>query len=759
MNTALKLVVDKGFSVIPLHPNQKTPLTQHGSKDASNEADIVAGWAAEHPSANIGIATGAQYGLMVLDIDKKKGVNGWDSLAELVEEHGELPETLSTKTPTGGGHFYFRIGVDQDIRNGTKLRPGIDCRGAGGYVVAPPSAIDGVPYEWVNEGTPVADAPAWLITLVTTPKKSAATPVKGGTSGIGEGGRNDALMRRAVGLLHLNYTAEQLDDTLQSINVRECDPPLPANEVADIARKVAANYGHQIQRRSDHRYHLTDAGNATRFSDMEGHHLRYCAKVNVYYFYNGRYWEPVPETFVYARARGVAAQIHREAAETLDDDQRNRLVKFALQSEGVRSIDAMVKLLKSEQRLAVNITDFDAHNMIFPAANGDIDLTTGQLLPADPARMITTVSKVIYDPEAKCPLWERFIDQIFGGDAELIAYIKRMIGYCLTGMTSEQCIFFFYGGGRNGKSTFINLIQALLSSMAATASSDLLMERRGEISAGQQSELARLFGKRLAAMNEIEDRQSLSDRTVKMLTGGDAVTAKFMHKDIFEFQPRFKILMASNHKPTVRGTDLGMWRRMRLVPFLFTVPADLVDRNLEAKLRTELSGILNWAIEGCLEWQRLGKLDEPKVISSATDEYREDMDIIGRWLTEHFELDANHFERFDAMYKFFEAWSTEEYKVAYSKRRLSQALHEKGFIPGARSGRVYYGLRAKGKIELDQYGKFMGFKYPPAEPKKPAFERMVALRAAFAKVKIDEPCLADEFYEFNDGVVPPGTSW
>ncbi|WP_059411229.1 DNA primase family protein [Cupriavidus basilensis] len=211
-------------------------------------------------------------------------------------------------------------------------------------------------------------------------------------------------------------------------------------------------------------------------------------------------------------------------------------------------------------------------------------------------------------------------------------------------------------------------------------------------------------------MSEVEDGQHFSDKTVKSYTGGDAITARHLYKDTFEFVPRFKIWLASNYKPTVKGTDTGVWRRMKLIPFTVTVPADQRDKHLEEKLRAELPGILNWALAGCIEWQSVG-LNDPMVIADAVQEYRDDMDVVGTWLRDHCIFDPDAEMRFDTAYKFFKAWSEENYNFAYSKKRFGQHLGAtSGLTAISKPQRFYKGVRLNGDVILDEHTeKFLRF--------------------------------------------------
>jgi len=259
----------------------------------------------------------------------------------------------------------------------------------------------------------------------------------------------------------------------------------------------------------------------------------------------------------------------------------------------------------------------------------ELQLKTGKLQAAKPEDLITRHSPALFDAAATCPLFLKFLDQVTGNAKPLITYLQRVIGYSLTGNTEEQCLFFLYGSGANGKSTFLNVITELLGpDLASQTPPETLMARKNS---GSTNDIARLTGVRVVIANEIEDGSLLAESLVKQMTGGEILTGRLLYKEFIEFLPKFKPFIAGNHKPTIRGRDHGIWRRIRLIPFEVTIPEKQKDKHLQGKLRAELPGILNWAIEGCLAWQKSG-LAQPKLVTDAVNTYREEMDLIGQWV-------------------------------------------------------------------------------------------------------------------------------
>lgn len=277
----------------------------------------------------------------------------------------------------------------------------------------------------------------------------------------------------------------------------------------------------------------------------------------------------------------------------------------------------MVVVSLSRPDLAILPATLDAHTWWLNVDNGTLDLRNGTLRPHERRDYLTQLCPVAYDPAAKCPTWLQFLETILGRDGDLVVYVQRLVGYCLTGSTREHVLPFLYGVGANGKSTFIGTLLAMLGSdYAIKAPSDLLLAKQDT----HPTERADLFGKRLVACVEVEDGRRLAESLVKELTGGDRVRARRMREDFWEFPATHKIWLAANHKPTVRGIDLGIWRRIKLLPFTVVIPDDQQDKDLPVKLLDELPGILAWAVEGCRQWLVDG-LREPACVRSATGDY------------------------------------------------------------------------------------------------------------------------------------------
>lgn len=372
----------------------------------------------------------------------------------------------------------------------------------------------------------------------------------------------------------------------------------------------------------------TDIANAARLAKRHGLSIHYTAAAGWLIWTGCRWCEDPKNVRIQALAKETALAIFDEIKDATD---RDAMMKHAKRSQAKTSIEAMIALARSEPGTLAEITDFDTDVMLFNVSNGTIDLRTGALRPHRREDLITRISPIEFNPQAECERWDAFLWQVLGKDEDLYRYARRLVGYLLTGKTSEQVLHFLYGLGANGKSVFCEILEALLGEYAIVVSPELVMVRRHS---GIPNDIARLRGVRAAFMNETTQGAKFDEAKLKDLTGGDTLTGRFLHQEFFDFPPTHKIVIRGNHKPVIAGTDDGIWRRLRLIPFLVSIPPDEQDHQLIDKLRAELPGILKWAIDGCLEWQQEG-LKPPQVIVDAVKEYRDESDTLGRFITEH----------------------------------------------------------------------------------------------------------------------------
>jgi putative DNA primase/helicase len=359
-----------------------------------------------------------------------------------------------------------------------------------------------------------------------------------------------------------------------------------------------------------------------------------------------------------------------------DDDQRKRLRTWATKSESRAGRENLISLARAE--LAAAPEDFDRDQWALNVRNGTIDLRTGELRPHRREDFITKLAPVTYDATATAPLWEAFLAKVMSSNDALIGYLQRIIGYALTGVTSEHVLVFSYGTGDNGKSVFHQAIAQMLGDYASKAPRGLLYESKSE---RHPTELADLFNARLVLCPEVKRGQRFDEALVKDLVGEDKVKARRMHQDFWEFAPTHKLFVCGNHKPVIQGTDHGIWRRIRLIPWSVTISAAEKDRSLLGKLEKEFPGILAWAVRGCLAWQRDG-LGEPPEVNAATEVYREESNPLAEFFESRctFEADAKISRR--ALRVAYEAWAKEIGAEPLGAKRFSENLRARGVVDG-----------------------------------------------------------------------------
>lgn len=440
-------------------------------------------------------------------------------------------------------------------------------------------------------------------------------------------------------------------------------------------------------------FNNTDLGNAKRLVQVQGKDMRFCHPWGTWMVWDGKRWSNDDTGAAERKAKDTIMSLYDIASKSEDFTIRESLTKHALKSESAARISSMLSLTRSEPGIPVLPDDIDRDPWLFNCANGTLNLKTGQLEPHNRANFITKTSSIEYDPKAPYLKWQEFLYTIMDGNRELVQFLKRAIGYSMTARTTEHVIFFLYGNGANGKSTFIEAIRSVLGDYSQQMPTDSLMAKdRGN---GIPNDIARLKGARFVACSETEEGRRLSEVQVKQLTGGDTISARFLHGEFFDFRPTHKLFVTTNHKPIIRGTDDGIWRRIRLVPFAVTIPEANRDPLLLQKLREESAGILAWAVQGCLEWQKNG-LGLPSEVKQATDEYRREMDALGDFLKDCCEEISMYTVPASDLYKAYQDWCESGGEFCYSQRKFGAALTERGFDRkryGA--GMIYNGLKLK----------------------------------------------------------------
>ena len=438
---------------------------------------------------------------------------------------------------------------------------------------------------------------------------------------------------------------------------------------------------------------FTDITNRDYFLKAYGDVIRYCITWNKFLYWNNTNWQVDNRGRVEEKVVDFIHQMYRGLRVINDRTLEAAFEKHLIKSESFRRLQAIIGLLKMCKDIKAEDWELDSDIYLFNIEGLTLNLKTGKAREPNIKDLITKKSRFIYDKNADCPIWKMFINQIFNQDKDLIHFIQKAMGYSLSGDVGEQCLFILWGTGANGKSTFLNVLHYLFGDYACSTMIETFMKKNSE----QSNDLARLKGARLVTTSEIEQGKPLSESLIKQITGGDEITARFLYGEYFSFKPTFKIFMATNHKPKVRGADNGIWRRIKMIPFTVTIPAEQRDKSLTEKLIAENSGILNWLIQGYAMWRKEG-LQEPDAIRDANEEYRMDMDIVGTFVNDCFNFDASLKIRLHTkqLYDTYLKWCNRNNERIMSQKWLGLRMQEKGFKRIIGNGqRMWLGLYIK----------------------------------------------------------------
>ncbi len=419
---------------------------------------------------------------------------------------------------------------------------------------------------------------------------------------------------------------------------------------------------------------------ARRFTEQYGEDLKYVDLFGRWYCYDGVRWQADETLLVPDHIRTLVRGCAKEILDT------NGKPSLAATIGSAKKVSAIERLARADRQHASKTTDWDSDQWLLNTPDGTVDLRTGQLRPHDRRDLITKVTAV--GPGGTCPMWLTFLDRIFNGDRNLIAYIRRMLGYSLTGSIQEHALFFCHGTGGNGKSVLLGTLHKILADYSVVAPMSTFAATQHE---RHPTELAMLRGARLVTAQETEDGQQWAEAKIKALTGGDPVDARFMRQDFFTFVPTFKLVIAGNHKPSLRNVDEAIRRRLNLIPFNVTIPANERDLQLADKLKEEWPGILAWVIEGCLEWRRIG-LAPPDAVVEATENYLIEEDAIGRFIAERCELHPSFEQERLALYAEWKKFAEASGEQMITEKAFSQKLANHGFKKGhhSRTRRVVF---------------------------------------------------------------------
>jgi len=666
-----------GLEVIPLKPSAKVPAEKGWQQKHIKTAGKLKACFLAHPGANYGVTTGG--GLDVIDID---GKNGKRALEKLERKYGPLPKTVTVITPGGGLHLYFYARGAEIGNSAGKLGTNIDVRGSGGFAVCAGSIHpNGGVYRYAKGKAPgevdIAPLPAWVVKKLKTTKLTGSAPVVVLTDK--QTARGKKYAERALELEAQrvrNAPAHQRNDTLNRAAFRigqfqahgvlaggkviaelgeaasACG--LAASEITStIESGIAAGRKQPralpVTMKSDKKSPIvddtpktkggkltavlarlgeTDAHNAERFIKRHAHRVLWTPGLG-WLVYDDHRWVPDTHNKRLKLATKAMKAIKEEAPLLSGGREKEQRIEFSDQSLNKGAIDRMLALAQPD--VAVDDSKLDSDPYLLNVRNGTVDLRTGSLEKHDPADLITRICWVSYKRKAECTRFKRFLRYACDGNKDMAKFLKKAVGYTLTGSVTEQVLFFIYGPHSTGKSTFVNLIRNILGDFGIHTPTKTLLVKQYDNDI--PVDIARMKGARMVTALENNPNQQLDEAKIKGMTGGDKLTARFMRQNLFEFDPEFKLWIAINDLPRVRATDDAIWRRIIVLPFKSQVIGDAVNKNLPDKLRKEASGILAWAVRGALLWAKEGLADK-SLFDIEKDRWRDQSDTVGRFFNE-----------------------------------------------------------------------------------------------------------------------------
>jgi len=644
----LKQHTKRGWAIFPC--NGKIPLTSHGYKDASADPIIIKGWLEKYPDANIGIATGKVSDIFVVDIDVKNGALGYESLKDLEREFDKLPATVEVITPSRGRHIYFKYPAC-GIGCKTAVRPGIDARGDGGYVIAPPSKD----YTWEVSSHPdevaIAEAPKWLIKLLAEDRKEKTAAVTPGEP-IGEGRRNVELTSIAGGMRKRGCTVEEIEAALFMANKR-CVPPLPDKEIKRIAESVG-------QYKADELTGLDDIAKNVCQERM----LLWCGGI-WWEYVGGVYKEISKEQFykyVIASTQKKLAMAHLKA-----------VLFFA-------EIYSFIPVAKLNADLRINLS------------NGIFDMSTGKIGSHDPAMYSTIQLPIDYDPEAKCDLWLKTLNEIFENDAEKIAVLQEFFGLCFSRDTKYSRTLMCVGSGANGKSVLLSIMEHTLG--VANCSAVPLSKF------SDNHYLFNIFGKLANISYETCPRPELYEEQLKAVVTGDSIECDRKYGQPIKFRPFAKCVFAMNQLPAVNDKSDAFFRRLLILRFCREFSEVEQNKNLASELKAELSGIFNWALAG---WRRLEKRTYFEVnenMRAEINNYRNENNSVLLFVNECCDVESAQVSYTEKaqLYKAYKTFCEDDNYKALGKIRFGKELTNR--FKSIKEGRSRIGAKAWDGIDL-----------------------------------------------------------
>lgn len=660
-----------GLPVIPLRHRDKMPDFKRWSKygSAMPTETEMRDWLASYPDGNIGLPFGPESGLCAIDIDTEDE----DLIAAILEA---LPPTPWTRVGKKGMGLIYRFEGQKNFKlRGPDGGMVLEFLGLGNQMVMPPSIHPdtGRPYTSDTNlwevlghieplGEDIEGRLRALLGLERVPAKYTMPSEK-----IGEGGRHTALASFAGKLRQIGMTGEDLRAALNSFMDTRFESRLPEHQVDGIIR---------------HATEVWEGGDGHEHSDV-GNGRRLAVRLKDKLLWNGSSWLAWSGGKWSEDCFGLIDMEAKALTDVLLGSKDDATASWGLKSQSSRAIRAMIEMAKSERDVVVRPDTFDRDPDILNTPTGVVDLRTGSQRTAVPSDMLALQTSVGYDPEAECPAFIRFINEIFP-DPEVVDFVQRWCGYLLTGRTREQVFLIASGAGSNGKSTLLNIIREILGDYACNTPISTFLERdRGAAT----NDLAALQGTRLVLANEGNRSDALDSALVKKMTGGDPITARFLHKEFITYTPQFKPVIISNHIPEIDATDPAIWRRTLILPFTRNFNESERDADLPKKLEAEASGILRWAVEGAKTWFMQG-LCPPATITNTVRAFQEDMDTVGAFIKEMCSTSQTTECSASAIYLAFDRFSRELGLRPMSSTQFGKELGKRGFEKRKSGGKI-----------------------------------------------------------------------
>ena len=697
VHKAVRWYLDQGLRPIPIKVGEKGPTQKNWGSIKIVDEEVELRFSGD--MTNVGLILGSPSGGLVdVDLDCPESA----ALAELF-----LPPTECTfgRKSKPRGHYFYKASPVPATRkfldpDGNAMI--VELRGEGLQTVVPPSIHpSGESVEFTGGESHVPTLVPTKDLMVAVGRLAAAAllvrhwPDQGGRAlcalSLGgyllRGGFDPDQAREFVRVVAKAAGDEEADKRAEAVDQtnRKLDqdshvtggPSLAEYLGEEVVRRVGQWLGlKQPKPVVTEDQGLNDAANARRVIEKYGQDLRYCEAWKRWLVWSGKYWQSADTlTLVQARVKEALRGIFQEAAECEDDNVARALSSWAGISLMEPRVRAAVELAKSEPGVAISPSQLDVDPWLINCDNGTLNLRSGELQPHCREDLITKVTKVEYDVEAQCPQWLGFLGEIMQGDQNLVEWLQKAWGYSLTGVCNERVVFFMYGRGRNGKSTCLETLRDILGDYAEVATPETLLSKRDN---AIPNDIAALRGAHFVTASETDHDRRLAEATVKQLTGDDTIKARFLHAEFFNFKPTFKIWMATNYKPIIRGMDPGIWDRIRIVPFTYHVPEDRVDPDLRDKLLAEAPGIFRWLVEGCTRWQA-ERLGTPTQVADSTREYRNEMDVIGDFINERCVQGEKHSMAIGEIYPSYVEWCNESGERPLTKRGLLSRLEDRGY--------------------------------------------------------------------------------